>query len=117
MGCKWGLCDLARSRGRRPRASRRAEQGASWLNVFLSHFAPCVSLNARMKFTLELKICLTSPLQSNNWFYPLDISIYSLLILQTIMFTLYSKVILYLQINVKHSASLASMQKTNRKIV
>ena len=27
MGCKWGLCDLARSRGRRPRASRRAERG------------------------------------------------------------------------------------------
>ena len=30
MGCIWGLCDLARSRGRRPRASRRAERGASW---------------------------------------------------------------------------------------
>ena len=30
MGCKWGLCDLARSKGRRPQASRRAERGASW---------------------------------------------------------------------------------------
>ena len=30
MGCKWGPYDLARSRGRRPWASRRAERGASW---------------------------------------------------------------------------------------
>ena len=27
---KWGLCDLARSRGRRPRVRQRAERGASW---------------------------------------------------------------------------------------
>ena len=63
MECKWGLCDLAKSRGRRPRASGRAERGARWgpeddreneescqpsldNMLFFSHFSFSTSLSA-----------------------------------------------------------------------
>ena len=50
MGCKWGMCDLARSRGQRLRASLTLAFAFVSLTIIKSHrlHLPSLSISARL---------------------------------------------------------------------